>query len=46
MDDRSDAASVVAGAGAINGLVGPAGTRAYEATYPASGVVDSVNERP
>jgi hypothetical protein len=33
------------GPGAIYGLVGPAGTRAYSTTYLASGVVDSTDER-
>lgn len=32
------------GPGAIYGLVGPAGTHAYETTYLVSGVVDSTNE--
>jgi len=34
------------GAGAIYGGVGPAGTSSYEATYLASGVVDSIHTVP
>jgi hypothetical protein len=32
------------GPGAIYGLVGPAGTNAFETTYLVSGVVDSTTE--
>jgi hypothetical protein len=34
------------GPGSIYGLAGPAGTLAYTATYLASGITDSANERP